>query len=103
MVSSIVLFTTITALAASSVDAFAVQAIQQGSSCLRVGNNPTSGASVTAGSPVTFGDCNNNNLLSATFTGQQWLIVRGNNNGVTLYGTGLCLDAGSDTPNQNIV
>lgn len=103
MISSIVLFTTLATLAAHSVDALTVQSIQQGSSCLRVGNNPTSGSSITAGSAVTLGECNNNNPLSATFTGQQWIITRGNNDGVTLYGTGLCLDAGNDTPNQNIV
>jgi len=103
MISSVVLFTTLATLAATSVDAFAVQAIQQGSNCLRVGNNPSSGSAINAGDPVTLGECNNNNLLSATFTGQQWLVTRGNNDGLTLYGTGLCLDAGNDTPNQNIV
>lgn len=94
MVSSITLLTTVAALAAQGINAIAIQAIQQQNNCLQVDGTPR------VGSNVILSGCNPNNALSATQTNQQWSISAGNNDAVQLLGTLFCLDAGSDTPNQ---
>lgn len=83
MLSTVALFTVL----ASLVAATPIQQIAQNGQCLQVSGTPA------GGSPVTLGDCSSSNAQSAQSTGQQWAITAGNNAGVQLYGTTLCLDA----------
>jgi hypothetical protein len=96
MVSAIALLSAVAALAAQSINAIAIQAIQQQNNCLQIDGTPA------VGSAVILSGCNPDNALSATQTNQQWSIQLGNNNAVQLLGTLLCLDAGSDTPDQTV-
>lgn len=60
--------------------------------------NPSNGAAVTLEA------CNSANNNQANPTNQQWVIQEGNNQGVQLFGTDLCLDAQTDpTPGRPTV
>ncbi|GHJ84849.1 hypothetical protein NliqN6_1251 [Naganishia liquefaciens] len=87
MFSSTTLILALAALARSS-NAAQVHQLANNGQCLTVAN-PNSGASVT----LAACDSDNNQMSS---TGQQWVISPGNNQGVQLYGTNLCLDAQSN-------